>query len=143
MSTIRPISICVFLSENKILATEGVDEITKIKYYRPIGGGIEFGETSQEALVREIKEELNAEIQPKKLLGTIENIFTYQGQPGHEIVHVYDAEFIDHKFYSMKKITIIDEDNSHAVWLDINDLLNDKITVYPLGLPKLISGENK
>jgi len=79
MPIIMPISICVFLSKNKILATEGFDEITKIKYFRPIGGGIEFGKTSQEALIMEIKKELNAEIKLKKLLGTIENIFIYQG----------------------------------------------------------------
>ncbi len=141
MPQIRPISICVFLSENKILATEGYDQVTKTKYFRPIGGGIEFGETSQGALTREIREELGAEIKTKKLLGTIENIFTYQGQPGHEIVHVFDTEFIDHKFYSMDKITILDEKDSFAIWLDVNDLLDNKVLIYPLGLIELIKKE--
>lgn len=136
--TIRPISICIFLSSGRILATEGFDDVTKKKFFRPVGGGIEFGETSQEALIREIKEEFGAEIKSLDMLGIFENIFTYQGQAGHEIVYVYNAEFSDDKFYSMEKITVLDEKNSYAVWLKIEDLINNKITIYPIGLTELI-----
>jgi len=62
-------------------------------YYRPLGG-IEFGETSRDAIIREIREELSAEIEDVRWLGTLENIFTLDGEPGHEIVMVCHADFI-------------------------------------------------
>ncbi|WP_460164643.1 NUDIX domain-containing protein [Pseudomonas sp. S2_F03] len=52
---------------------------------------MEFGETSAQAIVREVQEELGLAITDVRLLGTLENIFTYAGRPGHEIVQVYDA----------------------------------------------------
>lgn len=92
---IRPIVICVFRKNDSILVAEGVDPGTGNYYYRPVGGGIEYGERSSDALIREMKEELDAEICNLHLLGTIENIFTFNGDLGHEMVQVYDAEFVD------------------------------------------------
>ncbi|MDT7900946.1 MAG: NUDIX hydrolase [Acidianus sp.] len=38
------------------------------------GGKVEFGETLMEALIREMKEELNVIVEPKELLGVVEII---------------------------------------------------------------------
>lgn len=51
--------------------------------------GLEFGEMSEAALRREFKEELGFDITPVSLLGVLENHFELEGEPGHEIVHVY------------------------------------------------------
>lgn len=67
--------------------------------FRPIGGGIEFGERSRDAIVREVQEELGRSISDIRLIGTLESIFTYAGKPGHEIVQVYDARFDDAEVY--------------------------------------------
>lgn len=83
--------ICLFRNGDRILAAEGFDSVKQIQFYRPLGGGVEFGEHSRDALAREIKEELNAEIEDAQLLGVIENIFTHEGRQGHEVVFVYDA----------------------------------------------------
>lgn len=58
-------------------------------YHRLIGGGVELGETHRGAIIREVREELGAEIRDLSLLGVVENLFTIDGQPGHEIVFVY------------------------------------------------------
>lgn len=58
-------------------------------FHRLIGGGVEFGETDREAIVREVREELGAEIRDLTYLATIENIFRINDEPGHEIVAVY------------------------------------------------------
>jgi len=46
MNHIRSIAICVFRHKNHILVAEGYDPVKDEYFYRPLGGGIEFGETS-------------------------------------------------------------------------------------------------
>ena len=55
---IRPIVLGIARKNNKILVSEGYDKVKNQTFYRCLGGGIEFLETSQEALKREYKEEL-------------------------------------------------------------------------------------
>ena len=71
MKTIRVVA-AVIKNENKIFATaRGYGEF-KGQWEFP-GGKIEAGETPQEALVREIKEELETTIQVGDLIYTIEH----------------------------------------------------------------------
>jgi 8-oxo-dGTP pyrophosphatase MutT (NUDIX family) len=70
----------------------------------PVGGGIDFGETSEQAVRREVKEEINADIQDLKLLGLVENLFTCSGIEGHEIIFIYEANFADQQFFLGKKL---------------------------------------
>ena len=60
---IRPIVLGIAKINNKILVSEGYDKIKEQTFYRCLGGGIEFLETSQEALKREFKEELSIDIE--------------------------------------------------------------------------------
>jgi ADP-ribose pyrophosphatase YjhB (NUDIX family) len=96
---IRPIVICLFSRGERILVNEAYDSSKRDYFCRPLGGGIEFGEHSRDAVLREIREETGAEVENLKLVGVLENIFTYEGEPGHEIVFVYDAEFVDKSLY--------------------------------------------
>lgn len=138
---IRPIVICLFRNQDKILVIEGLDEYRKDYYYRPVGGGIEYGESSEEALKREMKEELNADISDIKFITTIENIFTYNGELGHEVVFVYDAKFTDLSIYEKEELSIV-EDNGvpyKAKWVTIEDCSNGNIRLVPEQLIKIIS----
>jgi len=51
-SFIRVIAICIFRRGNRILV-EAFDSVKGSPYYRPLGGGIEPGETSETTLIRE------------------------------------------------------------------------------------------
>ena len=75
--------------------SQGYDSRINQTFYRPIGGKIEFGERAADTVTREVREEISAEIADLAYLGTLENIFTYEGQPGHEIVMIYDGRFLD------------------------------------------------
>ena len=96
---IRPIALCLFQRDGRILVGNGFDVVKNSLYCRPLGGGIEFGERGQEAIVREMREELGAEITNVEWLGTLENLFTCDGRPGHQIVLLYDATFVDSSLY--------------------------------------------
>lgn len=70
MKTIRVVA-AVIRSENKIFATARSYGAFKGQWEFP-GGKIEAGETPEEALAREIKEELETEIKVGSLIHTIE-----------------------------------------------------------------------
>lgn len=92
---IRPLSLCVFRRRDSIFVSQGYDSHRDQVFYRPIGGKIEFGETGADAVAREVREEIGAEVTDLAYLGTLENIFAYEGKPGHEIVMIYDGRFVD------------------------------------------------
>jgi 8-oxo-dGTP pyrophosphatase MutT (NUDIX family) len=92
---IRPLALCVFRRGDKILVARGYDAAIDQTFYRPIGGGINFGERGANAVLREVKEELDADVVDIVYLGAFENIFSYEGKAGHEIIMVYDGRLTD------------------------------------------------
>src|SRR5438552_18856672 len=100
--SIRPIAVCVLRHPQRpghLLLEEGYDRVKREHFFRPLGGGIEFGERAQEALAREMREELDAALTDVRLLGVLENRFTFEGTPGHEVVFVFAAAFADRSLY--------------------------------------------
>ena len=139
---IRPIAICVFWKRGRILVFKGRDSVEGDDFYRPLGGGIEFGEHSEDAIVREIHEELGAAVQNVRLLGTLENIFTLEGETGHEFVQVYDAEFVDRSLYERDWLDGYEEDEGpfEAYWKRLDDFDNGLGRLVPEGLLQLLRG---
>lgn len=121
---IRLVALLMAIKNNKILVIAGHDYHKHENFYRLIGGGVEFSETGAEALKREVKEEINAEIKNIKYLGLIENIFNYGGQTRHEIVLLYKADFKDKSIYKRAEIKILDSRHPQkAYWLDKKKVL--------------------
>ena len=96
---IRVIAICVFRHNDQILVAEGFDTVANLPFYRPLGGTVEFGERTKDTVVREIEEELGQAITNVRLITVLENLFIGEGQPAHEIVFVYDGQFVDRSIY--------------------------------------------
>lgn len=137
-STIRPIALGVLWRGDALLVFEGHDDVKGETYYRPLGGGVEFGEHSEDALVREFGEELGAEIEVGERLGVLENVFTWQGRPGHEIAFVFAAGFVDPGFYAKDEMKILD-DPATARWVPVDDFRGGGKILYPHGLIELLS----
>ena len=136
---IRPLAICVFRHQNKILVFEGYDPKKNQTFYRPLGGGIEFGERSDETVRREMMEELNAEVADLKYLATLENIFIFDGNPGHEIVQVYDGRLVDSGLYAQAEMSGYEAGAGQfqVVWKRLDEF-NSQTPLYPDGLLELL-----
>ncbi|WP_460126166.1 NUDIX hydrolase [Pseudomonas sp. S2_C03] len=136
---IRALALCIFHHDGKILVNEAVDPVTQRSFFRPIGGGIEFGETSAQAIEREVQEELGLAITDIRLLGTLESLFTYAGKPGHEIVQVYDARFVDGSVYERLHLDGQESNDAPFVakWLPL-ERFTDEAPLVPEGLGALL-----
>lgn len=131
MNNIRPNALIIIKKDAKLLAQKGEDMATGKIFYRLMGGGIEFGETSSETIKREIKEELGASLKNEKLLGTIENIFEFNFKKMHEITFLYEGDILEESFYGEEMIKVIDKENSFAEWVPIEGIKNGEIILYP------------
>ncbi len=139
-SSIRTIVLAVIRRGEALLVFEGRDDVKGETYYRPLGGGVEFGEGSAAALEREFREELDAEILVKERLGVLENVFTWRGHPGHEVAFLYEAVFADPRFYDRDEMKILD-DPATARWVPLADFRDGSKILYPRGLIELLSAE--
>lgn len=98
-------------------------------YYFFPGGHIEFGEKAEQALKRELKEELGISISRFLYMGTVENIYKEDGVKHHEINLVFRAD--------IKKITSVSkEKHINFDFIKINNLKREKI--YPLALKNIL-----
>ena len=120
----------ILIHDNKILLHKNINE----EHYALIGGRVAIGETSEQALKREIIEEMGKEVEVIEGLTTVENFFEVNGSKYYEILFVHKVEF---KKEEDKKIleTIKNVEGKEYLryeWIDI-----DKIDKYPLK-PKVI-----
>lgn len=139
---IRPIAICLFRDGDRLLVSEAYDSSEGDYFCRPLGGGIEFGEHSRDALLREIREEVGAEVEKLELVGVLENVFTYEGAQGHEIVFVYDGEFKDRKVYEEGEVQgyrVETGDGFVARWRSPEEIRGMNAKLVPEGLAALLS----
>ena len=134
---IRPKALCVFQCANRILVGHGYDTVKQEHFYRPLGGAVEFGETALETLRREIREELDTDIAEPRLLGVLENIFTCDGAPGHEVLFVFDARFVDVALYEEPHLDVLEGGWERATWEPLEELASGQRPLYPAGLLEL------
>jgi hypothetical protein len=114
---IRSISICLLRRGEEILVHESYDSVKEEGFARPLGGGIDFGETSAMRRSGRLKKSWGADITAVELLGIVENIFVYEGEPGHEIVFVYDGRFVDESLYERESLDGVEGKRQFkAVW---------------------------
>lgn len=136
MNKTRPTVQAIVKNKDKILIYKGKDTANGKNFYRCLGGGIEFGETSTQALKREMKEELDSEISGIKFLGLCENIFNYRNEQYHEIVFIYECRLKKKELYKKEKIIYKGRRHTTATWEKIDFL--KKQNLVPAGIKKLI-----
>jgi 8-oxo-dGTP pyrophosphatase MutT (NUDIX family) len=135
---IRPLALAIIWRGDELLVVEFHNE-EQGTFYRPLGGAIEYGERGQEALRREFREELGAELTNVRYLTTLENIFTYRGEIGHEIVLLYESTMSNQALYEQDTLVVHEEDGVQtARWVNVFAPKNDT-PLYPNGLPEYLA----
>jgi len=109
MKNIEVVAAIVF-SEGRIFATQrGYGEFSGLWEFP--GGKIEFGETPQQALVREISEELDIEIEVGTLIETVE----YDYPAFHLSMHCFKCGLVPGQVPYLRE-------HSAAKWLSLSEL---------------------
>jgi ADP-ribose pyrophosphatase YjhB (NUDIX family) len=127
---------------DRVLVRRHLHGVLDPVFYRPVGGTVEFGERSIDAVQREVLEEIGAELANLRMLGCIENLFDYKGDVGHEIVFIYHADFVDPIFYDREAIDGQEADGQDfvAVWLPLAAFTPEQ-PLYPTALLDLLRNE--
>ena len=142
----------IIIHDNKILFAKN----DKDDYYYSVGGAVKFGETVEEAVVREVLEETGVQYEIDKLLFFHENFFTgvggtLDGLDYHEIAFYYLMKPQDITEFNCTSITT-DGAKESLYWLPIEELDNykvfpkffkDKLKNSDVGVQHVITKQNK
>lgn len=99
-------------------------------FHRLIGGSVELGEPHQDAIIREVHEELGATIRDLTFLTTVENIFRIDGTLGHEIVFLYTGHLNPLPALTNASLTESDGSVLPVVWRPFLDE-QESLPLYP------------
>jgi ADP-ribose pyrophosphatase YjhB (NUDIX family) len=113
----RPSVYAIIINNGKALMLEKLD---RKKIFCP-GGGVNPGESLEEALKREVKEETGIEIKVEKFLSFKEDFFYNENikEAYHKLLFYY---LCSPSTFNLFRNENIDEDAGTPKWLDINEL---------------------
>jgi ADP-ribose pyrophosphatase YjhB (NUDIX family) len=103
----------IIIKENKLLTVQ----INNSGFYCLPGGHVELGEDSKVAIVREMKEETNLDVEVERLLAIAENF--YEGKNGIKYQELGFYYFLKlNKNINIKNYTVIEKDKDENITLE-------------------------
>lgn len=123
----------VLLKDNKIFLQKIKD---KNEYALP-GGHLQFGETLEEALVREYQEEIGAAIKCIRLLWTEENFWVWKGKDAHNIGFYFLIDLCEGAIDTETFLPSKDNNSVEFGWVSLDNL--DNKNVFPTFLKNEIN----
>jgi ADP-ribose pyrophosphatase YjhB (NUDIX family) len=144
IGTIRPIAAAVICEADRILVWEDYDPSTGEIVAVPLAGGIEFGETGEQAIARELGEEIGAIPRRIRFLGVIEDIFEWAGIKRHELYLIYHVDLQGQDVFEAEELTVTEPDGTSYVarWRPLTEFRRSARLV-PDGLLELVEQVRK
>ena len=102
----------LIVQNNQLLVTKDKGE------YYTIGGAIQVNETTEEAVVREVREELGVKAETRQLAFVVENRFEQAGVSYHNIEFYYLVDLLEDAPLTMRE----DEKTLPCEWIDLDKL---------------------
>ena len=107
----------VIIQNSKILLLKRKDSSKFFpKAWDFAGGKVEPGETVEQAVVREVKEETGLDVIPEKIVGE----FPFEASGKQVMFHVFEIRPIDH---DISDSIVLSADHSEFIWVEKNDLM--------------------
>lgn len=130
---IRVKALGLLWREAHLLCAEVPDDQGQTKGLRPLGGTVAFGESWRTALVREFREELGVTVAISGPQMVLENLYTHEGAPGHEVLFIADVTCAAPLGAGLAPIAFQEHDGTpcQARWVRPDDT---RLPLYPEGL---------
>ena len=140
---IRPVGLGVpFRNGDEILVAQHYDDVADQEFYRPLGGGVEFGEQSDVCVRREFQEELGTDVEVGDRIAAFENVFEFRGTACHEVVFLYEVTLENDSYYEQDAFEAV-EGNGEVFpvrWKPVSDFTAPAGDVlYPDGIHDAIT----
>lgn len=128
----------VIIHDNKILTHKNINK----EHYCLPGGRVSIGESSEETIKREIKEELGKNIEITGYIATIENFFEMENKKYHEIYFLHKIEFkneedknIDYTMHNKEGKEYLQYE-----WIDLDKI--EEYNILPRCLKEILKSTN-
>lgn len=131
---VRVIAVGLLVRDGWVLAEEYAGHGGGGRFLRAPGGGVEFGETAEQAVHREFAEELGVTLERARLLGITENIFERAGKRGHEIVYSYEIRSAELEAIPLAERRPVQDAGTTVGWYRIDTLGPQTLPMYPVGI---------
>lgn len=130
---IRPVAMGAIRRDDELFVTREEDPVTGDPFYRLPGGGIHFGELAADAAVRELEEEFDLTLCDPVHVGTLEDVFTFDGETRHEHWWIFQGTFEESWPYEREAVEGYEpalDVPLLAEWVSIERLQSSETTFY-------------
>lgn len=119
----------IILSGRKVLMAR--NPLEKRIFYYSVGGRVKFGETLENAILRELKEETNIDCEIDRLACIHENFFTDDDETAYHEVSVFFLIKPSKELLEIKNghKTFDGPDGEYLEWIDLDN--SEGVTIYP------------
>ena len=133
--SVRTKVVVSLINSGEVLLAEGYDPANGVQFYIPLGGGVEFGELLEDAARREVSEEVGLQLGELEYRTHIENIYVFNGTPGHEMVFHFLARIDDESRKLLPTHGVEDNGDEFPIrWFPQEELHRVREHVVPTGI---------
>ncbi len=125
MPAIRLLGRVALISNGHILLAHGIGAKNT---FLP-GGHVEYNEAVKSAILRELREEFEGEVQIEGFIGVVEQSFQYGGQPYHELNLLFSGKLLNYDYTQIPKSL---ESHLEFYWQPIDKLGEANLLPAPL-----------